>query len=173
MYYVILVPNTIFNYTPSNRLKSMVKSFRPVKFVNGLLQVKCKKLPNGWDNGIPSVIHGDGRGRHIGIPTANLQIWPEKRLPEPGVYAAWAWVENNRLPSVLNLGYRPTFEKEKTEPRLEVHIMDFSSDLYDQQVRLEIVQRLRPEKRFSSVDILLAQIHSDIQSAREVLSNVS
>jgi riboflavin kinase/FMN adenylyltransferase len=133
---------------------------------------KAAKWLGQWYSVSGKVIHGDGRGRHIGIPTANLQIWPEKRLPEPGVYAAWAWVENNRLPSVLNLGYRPTFEKEITEPRLEVHIMDFSSNIYDQQVRLEIIQRLRPEQRFSSVDILLAQIHSDIQSAREVLSNV-
>jgi len=125
-----------------------------------------------WYSVSGKVIHGDGRGRHIGIPTANLQIWPEKRLPEPGVYAAWTWVGERQYPSVLNLGYRPTFEKETTEPRLEVHILDYSSDLYDQQIRLDLVQKLRPEQRFASVDLLLAQIHLDIQSAREVLSNV-
>jgi len=125
-----------------------------------------------WYTVSGKVIHGDGRGQHIGIPTANLQIWPDKRLPEPGVYAVWTWVGERRYPSVLNLGYRPTFEKEMTVPRLEVHILDYSSDLYDQHIRLEIVKKIRSEQRFDSVDLLLTQIHLDIQSAWEVLSNV-
>ena len=124
-----------------------------------------------WYSVTGQVIHGDGRGRHIGIPTANLKIWPEKRLPEPGVYAAWTWVDTKRLPSVLNLGYRPTFDK-ISEPRLEVHILDLSADLYGQQLRLEMIQRLRSEQRFASVDLLMVQIQQDIQQTREVLANV-
>jgi riboflavin kinase/FMN adenylyltransferase len=118
------------------------------------------------------VIHGDGRGRKIGIPTANLEIWPEKRLPAPGVYAAWTWIGEQCKPSVLNLGYRPTFSATATEPRLEVHIIDFKADLYNQSIRLDLVKRLRSEQRFPSVELLLAQIQQDIQETREVLKNV-
>lgn len=125
-----------------------------------------------WYSVTGQVIHGDGRGRHIGIPTANLQVWLEKRLPAPGVYAAWAWVNHHRMPSVLNLGFRPTFENGITETRLEVHILDFSADLYGQQLRLEIVNQLRLERKFPSVEALLTQIQQDIQSAREVLAHV-
>ncbi len=125
-----------------------------------------------WYSVEGEVVHGDGRGRHIGIPTANLAIWPEKRLPAPGVYAAFAWVGGHRFQSVLNLGYRPTFESEASAARLEVHILDFASDLYGQKVRLEITHRLRDEKRFDNVDSLLVQIHDDIKNAREVLDHV-
>lgn len=125
-----------------------------------------------WYSVEGEVVHGDGRGRHIGIPTANLAIWPEKRLPAPGVYAAFTWVGGRRYSSVLNLGYRPTFESKASLARLEVHILDFSSEIYGQKIRLEITQHLRAEKRFDNVDELHAQINHDITVAREVLDHV-
>ena len=120
-----------------------------------------------------AVVHGDGRGRGLGIPTANLDFWPEKIIPAHGVYATWAWVQNHteRVPAVTNVGVRPTFEGHAT--RIEAHLLDYDQDLYDQSVRLEFLEYIRPEKRFDSVEALLEQINADTQRAREVFTNAA
>lgn len=116
------------------------------------------------------VVHGDGRGRTLGIPTANLLVPPEKLLPPNGVYACWVWVEEqNCLPAVVNVGLRPTFEQEKPIRRVEAHVLDFEMDFYDQDVRLEFVNFIRPEQRFETPEALVTQVHQDIQRAREIL----
>ena len=112
------------------------------------------------------VVPGDGRGRQIGIPTANLAVWPERMLPASGVYAGWAWVNGTRWPSVTNIGTRPTFEAQAVPVRLETHLLDFHQDLYGRAISVEFVDRLRDEQRFQSVDALIDQIHADIQKAR-------
>ncbi|MCX8025229.1 MAG: bifunctional riboflavin kinase/FAD synthetase [Thermanaerothrix sp.] len=119
-----------------------------------------------------SVVRGDGRGRVLGFPTANLSYWPEKLLPANGVYATWAWVGNERLAAVTNLGVRPTFASPLHYRFLEAHILDFNGDLYQQTLTLEFVARLRPEQRFSSLEDLKAQIQKDIRTAREILNHV-
>lgn len=115
------------------------------------------------------VVHGDGRGHGLGIPTANLTIPPGRLLPAVGVYAGWARVGDQRLKAVTNIGYRPTFEPQAVEARVETHLIDFDQDLYGRTVQLEFVTRLRGEQRFASISALLAQIEADIQAAREVL----
>ena len=115
------------------------------------------------------VVHGDGRGRTIGIPTANVQPWEGQLLPRNGVYATWAWVGGLRRPAVTNVGMRPTFENTPPLPRVEALLLDFDQDLYGQTVRLEFIQFLRPEKRFENVQALLDQIREDRQRAEEVL----
>jgi riboflavin kinase / FMN adenylyltransferase len=119
------------------------------------------------------IVHGDGRGKGIGIPTANQEVWPELLLPATGVYATWALLGDRRLPSVTNIGFRPTFENQPVLPRIETHLLDFEEDLYTHSLKLEYVERLRPEQRFSSIQALLDQIHVDIGRAREVLLHAS
>lgn len=118
------------------------------------------------------VIHGDGRGKGIGHPTANLQPWTEQLVPANGVYATWTWVKDVRFPSITNIGVRPTFEKRPVVPRIEAHLINYDGDLYGQPICLEFIERVRPEKRFQSIDDLVQQIHTDIERAREVFSYV-
>lgn len=110
------------------------------------------------------VVHGDHRGRTIGFPTANIQSRVEL-LPAFGVYVVTAELaDGRRLPAVANIGLRPTFSG--TEPRIEVHLLDFAEDLYGQELRVELLGRLRGELRFTSAEALVEQIHVDVASAR-------
>jgi riboflavin kinase/FMN adenylyltransferase len=122
------------------------------------------------------VVHGDGRGKGLGIPTANLEIWPKRILPSRGVYATWAYIENQPLSAVTNIGVRPTFENQPVTARVEAHLLDYDprsaegdQDLYGQALRLEFVEMIRPEKRFPSIKALVSQIQQDIVKTREVL----
>jgi riboflavin kinase/FMN adenylyltransferase len=119
------------------------------------------------------VITGDGRGRTLGIPTANLDIWHQRLIPASGVYATRAWVDEKPYLSVTNIGFRPTFENENTVSRVESHLLDFDQDLYNKNVRLDFIELLRPEHRFKSKQHLLFQIQEDISQAREVLSHAT
>jgi riboflavin kinase/FMN adenylyltransferase len=120
-----------------------------------------------------SVVPGDGRGRTIGIPTANLDVWHERLLPANGVYATFARLNGVNYPSVTNIGVRPTFEAQAPAPRVETHVLDFQQDLYGANLRLDFVQFLRSEQRFPSIQELIDQIQTDIHYAREVLSDGS
>lgn len=101
-----------------------------------------------------NVVRGDGRGRGIGIPTANLEVWPKRILPLNGVYATRAYIENQPFPSVTNIGIRPTFENQPVTARIETHLLDFDRDLYGQSLRLEFIEMIRPENRFPSISPL-------------------
>lgn len=115
------------------------------------------------------VVHGDGRGRSLGIPTANILPWPQQLLPRTGVYATWIWVGGARRPAVTNVGFRPTFDSPIPAPRVEAMLLDFDQDLYGQEVRVEFVDRLREEIKFDTVAGLLAQIQDDRTRAQEIL----
>ena len=115
------------------------------------------------------VVHGDGRGRTINIPTANLELPFKKLVPKNGVYACWASIGDLRKVAVTNVGTRPTFTKDEQSVHVETHILDHSGEIYGQVMKLEFVDRLRDEQRFSGVEELLAQIHKDIEKARVVL----
>ncbi len=135
----------------------------------GKVQEAAEKLGRDYSiSGI--VISGDGRGRTIGIPTANVDVLAGKVIPKNGVYACWARIGAERHPAVVNIGYRPTFTSGEVLPRIEAHLLDFSSDLYGKKVKLEFVQRLRDEQKFPSVDELLKQINVDIHTARGWMS---
>lgn len=122
-----------------------------------------------WYRVSGKVVHGDGRGRLIGIPTANLAYWQEQIVPARGVYACLAWNHHQAHPAVTNIGLRPTFELNNTQARIETHLLDFDEDLYDMDLSIDFIKFLRPEARFESADALIDQIHHDIQQAREVL----
>jgi len=116
-----------------------------------------------------TVIAGDGRGRRIGVPTANLDVWPEHALPANGVYACQAWVGNLRFKAAVNVGVRPTVT-DKPLRTVEAHILDFDRDIYGANVALEFVTRLRGEQRFPSIEALVAQIKSDVEVTRRILA---
>ncbi len=115
------------------------------------------------------VVHGDGRGHRINVPTANIQAPAGRLIPANGIYATWAWVNGERHPAATSIGLRPTFTSSEMAPRIEAHLLDFEQDLYGQEVKLEFVQYLRPEEKYPSVKELLEQIQRDIQKTREVL----
>lgn len=118
------------------------------------------------------IVHGDGRGRRINIPTANIHYPESKLLPVNGIYACWAWIGTERHMAATNIGVNPTFTPDKRTVNVEAHILDFDRDLYGQELKLEFITRLRDELKFDSVDSLLAQIHADIAKTREILQNL-
>lgn len=116
------------------------------------------------------VVQGAQRGRTIGFPTANLAIPAEKLLPLNGVYATFVQFEGNsrRYPSVTNVGVRPSFDG-TGERTVEVYIFDFDRSIYGETLTLEFVEHLRPEKKFSGIHELKAQIAQDATEARRIL----
>ena len=114
------------------------------------------------------MVHGDGRGRTINIPTANLSFPDDKLVPLNGVYACWACMGTTRKPAVTNIGTRPTFST-KEQVFVETHLLDHQQEIYGQVIKLEFVERLRAEKRFPDVHTLLEQIHKDIDTTRKLL----
>ena len=120
------------------------------------------------------VIHGDKRGRELGFPTANVAVGGEFCLPADGIYAGWLIrADGARLPAAVSLGRRPTFYADATASLLECHVLDFDGDLYDEEVGVEFVARLRPELRFDGPDALerlVAQMHTDVNDARRLLA---
>ncbi len=115
-----------------------------------------------------NVVKGDGRGRTIGFPTANLDVWPQKLLPSSGVYRCLTSVNNKTYLSVANIGYRPTFTENTKQVFVEIHLLDFSGDLYYKELQVQFTHRLRGEVKYPSFEELVHQIHSDIQAAREL-----
>jgi riboflavin kinase/FMN adenylyltransferase len=115
------------------------------------------------------VIHGDGRGHRINIPTANIDYPEEKVIPANGIYACWAWLGSEKLPAAVNMGINPTFTPDKETSNVEAHILDFDRELYGQELKLEFVEHLREELKFDSVEALVEQIHGDIAQTREIL----
>lgn len=118
---------------------------------------------------IGKVINGDGRGRKIGIPTANLEVWPERAIPKSGVYVCQATLNQQPVGAVTNVGFRPTFENQPLKPTVEAHLLDFDGDLYGEEISLDFLLRLRDEQRFPSVQALVKQIQQDIARSRETL----
>lgn len=122
------------------------------------------------------VVHGQARGRQLGFPTANLALDQPYVIPKPGVYAVTADLIDDRgsvgrtCGGVLNVGYRPTFEKSADELRLEAHLFDYSGDLYGSEVRLHFHAYIREERKFPSLEALVEQIGLDAAAARGLLS---
>ncbi|HEY8739565.1 MAG TPA: bifunctional riboflavin kinase/FAD synthetase [Candidatus Dormibacteraeota bacterium] len=113
------------------------------------------------------VEHGTGTGSRIGYPTANFAITPNKLVPHTGVYAVWVEIAGKAYQGAMNIGYRPTFGENRLT--VEAFILDFEGDIYHQDVSARFVQRIRDEKKFESVDSLVAQISHDVDRARTIL----
>lgn len=121
-----------------------------------------------------TVVTGHGRGRGIGFPTANVDTQNELR-PAAGVYAIRVRLpgdpESTWRPGVANIGVKPTFGI--NEVTIEAHLLDFSGDLYGKELRVQFLERLRPELRFGSVAELVGQIKRDVEAARTVIARAS
>ncbi|MEK7782072.1 MAG: bifunctional riboflavin kinase/FAD synthetase [Verrucomicrobiota bacterium] len=113
------------------------------------------------------VIHGDQLGHKLGFPTANLDT-TGMLLPPNGVYAAHVRVGTKLHRSVLNIGIRPTIQNPTPNPRVEVHLLDFTGDLYGQEIEITFADKLRDEQKFPSVEALREQIQQDVAAARAV-----
>jgi riboflavin kinase/FMN adenylyltransferase len=118
-----------------------------------------------------TVVRGDGRGRGIGFPTANL-CTDNELIPPHGVYATTASVGGVTRASVTNIGVRPTVDTAGATV-VETHVFDFVGDLYGESVRVSFVQRLREERKFASVELLRAQIAADCDRARVLFDRLS
>ena len=117
------------------------------------------------------VVRGAERGRSIGFPTANIAIAADLALPSFGVYVTRAHLGEKSYPSVTNIGQRPTFGE--IRPTVEVHLLDFDSDLYERELRIDLLHRLRPEQRFDGVEQLVGQIQQDVVAARNYFEEES
>jgi len=120
---------------------------------------------------VGTVVHGDGRGRGLGIPTANLSLLPERLIPASGIYACLAHTERaGTHPAAVNVGTRPTFDGGAVT--VEAHLIDFEDDLYGQVLALDFIARLRAEVAFPGAEALMAQMQKDIAQARNILGDV-
>jgi riboflavin kinase/FMN adenylyltransferase len=115
------------------------------------------------------VITGVGRGLKLGFPTANLEIDPGQTLPPDGVYATLSYVDGKTYQSVTNIGKRPTFKDNGRT--VETYILNYQGDLYGREVKIDIVERLRGEKRFNSAEELKKQITDDIKRGITILDS--
>jgi riboflavin kinase/FMN adenylyltransferase len=115
------------------------------------------------------VVRGEGRGRALGFPTANLQVHAEDKLiPRSGIYAVRAALRRGSFDGALHLGPRPTFPD--ASPAIEVHLMDFDDVLYGEEIRVDFIRRLREVRFFSTAEALIEQMHEDVMHARKLLS---
>jgi riboflavin kinase/FMN adenylyltransferase len=114
------------------------------------------------------VVHGDELGRRLGIPTANLEV-TGLVLPPNGVYAAHASTGGRTFAAAVNVGLRPTLREPQPQMRVEAHLLDFDDNLYDQELELTFVEKIRHEQRFDSIAALQQQIRRDIARTRELL----
>lgn len=106
------------------------------------------------------VIHGKGKGRAVGMPTANLQIDTKKNLPNPGVYAAVVYIGDSTYLGVTNVGFRPTVDNSK-DITVETIIINFSGDLYGEYITLELFDFIRPTKKMKSLVDVKKQVEKD------------
>ncbi len=114
------------------------------------------------------VVRGDGRGRHLGFPTANLAVSNgDKLIPRQGIYAVRGVLRSGTYPGALHLGPRPTFKG--SPPAIELHLIDFDGDLYGETVRVDFIRFLRDVRPFGTVASLVDQMKEDVEEARRVL----
>jgi riboflavin kinase/FMN adenylyltransferase len=115
------------------------------------------------------VVRGDGRGRKLGFPTANLYVSVNgKLIPPPGVYAVRGCLKQGVFDGAIHIGPRPTFTGSR--PTIELHLLDFDGDLYGEEVRVEFIRHLREVRPFSSASALVDQLRFDVEAARASLA---
>ena len=120
------------------------------------------------------VSHGDARGRTLGFPTANIPIPADLALPGDGVYAGrYVRANGEQHLTAISLGRRPTFYELSGTRLLEAHLLDFDGDLYGEMGTVVFERRLRRQRKFDSVDALVAQLHLDVARTRAVLARPS
>ncbi len=115
------------------------------------------------------VVRGEGRGKGLGVPTANLRVMErDKLVPPEGIYAVRGVLRDGSYAGALHMGPRPTFKG--SPPSVELHLLEFDRDIYGEEVRVDFIERLRDIEPFVGVDALLEQIRKDVDQAREIAS---
>ena len=134
--------------------------------VEGSVRNAAKKLGRNFSIS-GTVVAGAKMGRTLGFPTANVEVGPDMAVPGNGIYATMAFVDEERHMAATSIGTRPTFNgKGRT---IEAFLLGFDKNLYNRQLRLEFVQRLRDELKFESVEDLLKQMELDVEQTRTLL----
>jgi riboflavin kinase / FMN adenylyltransferase len=117
------------------------------------------------------VLHGKKRGRTLGFPTANLEVWDQQVIPANGIYAGWAYLGQERFMAMTNVGISPTFGNE--EITVEAYLLDFDRDIYDQYLTITFEKYIRPEGKYNSLQELIDRINLDIEEGRVFLSQLA
>jgi riboflavin kinase/FMN adenylyltransferase len=161
---------SVHNFEPFKLGGETISSTRIRQLLQGGDVRKAAQLLGRYPTLTGEVIEGAKRGRTLGFPTANLAMPPERLIPANGVYATFVHRPGNsrRFASVANIGVRPSFEE--TKRTVETYIFDFNEKLYGQQLTLEFVEYLRPEKKFAGINELVDQIAHDVEHARSILA---
>jgi riboflavin kinase/FMN adenylyltransferase len=133
----------------------------------GEVEPACKMLGRHYQiRGL--VVKGRDRGgKLLGIPTANINLQDEL-CPKTGIYAVTVDYHNRLYKGVANIGYSPTFDD--NELTVEVHLLNFSTDIYGEKIRVNFIERIRDEKKFASISELTDQINQDIETAHNILA---
>tara|TARA_B110000037_G_scaffold177369_1_gene202696 strand:- start:402 stop:1334 length:933 start_codon:yes stop_codon:yes gene_type:complete len=117
------------------------------------------------------VVHGNGIGKTIGTPTANIQLNSnEKIIPLDGVYAVICQIKDANFKGIMNIGYKPTVNKGEKRT-IEIHLFDFNKDVYELELRAKVIERIRDEVKFSSLESLKIQILKDNENAKKILES--
>jgi len=141
---------------------------------NALAEGDMKKVHNlaGYYFSLSGqVITGAGRGKELGFPTANLDLDQKQALPLDGIYATLTYIDGTAYQSVVNIGQRPTFGS--NQRTVEVYVLDYQGNLYGRELTVDIIERLRGEKQFDTVQQLKKQISKDIEQSRTILNSRS
>ncbi len=146
------------------------------KIRNVLLEGKIQQANNylGYEFFIKGKVVGGHRiGNRLGFPTANVEIQDSyKLIPKDGVYAVRAVIEGHYHNGMLNIGYRPTFNKYGSRKTIETHLFDFEDDIYNKDIIIHFVQRIREERGFENVDKLVEQLEKDKKAAKRIFTNL-
>ena len=157
--------NSLHKYVDRDRSVRVSSSFIRQALSEGNISLANTMLSRPYSL-IGTVVTGQQLGRTIGFPTANLKLPTEKFLPRYGVYSVDVFLQQTRLKGVMNIGCRPTVAGEA--PTIEVHLLNWSGDLYGQTLKIDLIKFIRSEQKFASVEALKQQITKD---CRSVLNN--
>ena len=114
------------------------------------------------------VIKGDQIGRTIGFPTANIEVNKKIQIPGDGIYACFVYIKGEKYRGALSVGNRPVI-KDDNSRKIEVFIFDFDKNIYDMQIEISVIKKIRNQEFYDSVDIMKTQIKKDIININEVL----
>ncbi len=146
----------------SSQIRTLI-SDGEIKKVNGLLG------RNFTLSGV--IVRGDGRGRKIGFPTANIELPSNQLIPKNGVYISRVTCSDRTYQSITNVGTKPTF-KDSQESVVESHILDFDENIYGEVLEVSFIDRIRDEKKFKSVNSLVDQITQDVSKVKDYFKNL-
>jgi riboflavin kinase / FMN adenylyltransferase len=158
-----------FTYTIVNKLTDQDEKISSTAIRGSLNEgdmLKVENLLGRYYTISGTVVHGDKRGRKIGFPTANIELADDYIIPRIGVYAVRIFVQNQWHSGVANLGYKPTFNNPDDKVlSIEVHIFNYNSSIYGEEVKVEWHKFIRSEQKFDGIQQLIAQIEKDKQEA--------